>query len=143
MAKKKSSGLTPKQLRVIEDLFTGVDEMEILRKHKLSRKVFRRWMDEETFMGELRCRMRSAKLQSEMVISRYAQMAAMKLVQLTDSEKEETARKACLDIISLPMPEDKPVEDADDVRLAEGLTTQMASRLLEVMAGGGKAKKDS
>lgn len=101
MAKRKR--LSKKQLAVIEDLFSGqFDEQAVLDKHNVSRAVYNRWLADEQFDDEFSRRIASAHRQSELIIARYAPLAAAKLVQLTDSEKEETARRACLDIISLP-----------------------------------------
>ncbi|MHC4533504.1 MAG: hypothetical protein ACYS6K_06090 [Planctomycetota bacterium] len=77
--------LTKKQLAVIEDLFVGeLDEQAMLDKYKLSRKLYNQWRNDDSF-------------------ARYAPVAAAKLIQLTESDKPETARKACLDIISMPI----------------------------------------
>ena len=95
--------LTGKQLAVIDDLFSGqFDEQAVLEKHKVSRRVYNKWQGEKLFAMELSGRMDSAQRQSGLIIARYASLAAAKLVQLTESENQETARKACLDIITLP-----------------------------------------
>ncbi|MFB0525530.1 MAG: hypothetical protein ACETVZ_08295 [Phycisphaerae bacterium] len=99
MSKQKQ--LTKRQLAVIEDLFAGeLDEQAILDKHKISRNVYNRWLANERFTEQFNECIARAYRQSELIIARYAPLAAAKLVQLTESDKEETARKACLDIIS-------------------------------------------
>lgn len=103
MAKRKQ--LTKRQLAVIEDLFSDfsmVDEQAVLDKHKVSRNVYNKWLAEASFTEQFDRRITAAHRQSAALIARYAPLAAAKLVQLTDSDKEETARKACLDIISMP-----------------------------------------
>ncbi|MBL7107448.1 MAG: hypothetical protein ISS77_07575, partial [Phycisphaerae bacterium] len=58
--------------------------------------------------------------------------AAAKLVELTQSDKEETARKACLDIISIESGESEGLgEQVDEERIPDGMT----SKLLAVLAG--------
>ena len=95
--------LSKKQLAVIDDLFSGeFDEQMALEKHKVSRNLYNRWLADTLFDTELSRRIASAHRQSQVLIARYASLAAAKLVQLTESDKEETARKACLDIITLP-----------------------------------------
>ena len=72
-------------------------------------------------------------------MAKYSQLAAAKLVQLTGSEKAETARKACLDIISVPkiradkveQPEKAPKESSQQV---EQLSDATASKLLAALA---------
>lgn len=91
-----------RQLAVIDDLFAGeLDEQAILQKHKVTRCAYNRWQSDECFAAEFRRRIAALNRQSELIIARYAPLAAAKLVQLTESENAETARKACLDIISL------------------------------------------
>ncbi len=101
--------------------------------------MYNKWLAEEGFGDELSRRIDSAHRQSELIIARYASVAAAKLVQLTESEKEETARKACLDIITLPKlsvqkagPASKPQEDVkyETYQLSE----QRVSKLLAALA---------
>lgn len=100
MGKRKS--LTKKQLAVIEDLFAGeLDEQAVLNKHRVSRILYDKWLSDECFTRQFTERIGRAYRQSELIIARYAPLAAAKLVQLTESESHETARKACLDIISM------------------------------------------
>ncbi|MHC4309749.1 MAG: hypothetical protein ACYSSN_07375 [Planctomycetota bacterium] len=96
--------LTKKQLAVIEDLFAGeLDEQAILDKYKLSRKLYNQWRNDDSFAEQFDKRITDAYRQSDVLIARYAPVAAAKLIQLTESDKPETARKACLDIISMPI----------------------------------------
>jgi len=138
MAKKK--WLKKRQLAVIEDMFDGeLDEQAVLSKHKLSKKVYNKWLADEQFVAELARRAANARLQSEVLIARYSLLAAAKLIQLTESTKEETARKACLDIISLPKIGAQKTEGPnktkrDSENPAEQLPEATASRLLAALA---------
>jgi len=138
MAKRKK--LSKKQLAVIDDFFSGeLDEQAVLDKHKVSRNVYNRWLADGLFVSEFDRRVISAHRQSAALIARYAPLAAAKLVQLTESEKEETARKACVDIISLPALLDKRKIQPDEPQTAETqqlqqITEQTASRLLAALA---------
>jgi len=134
MSRKKA--LTKKQLAVIEDLFAGeLDEQAILDKHKISRNLYHRWLADERFTEQFNGCITRAYRQSELIIARYAPLAAAKLVQLTESDKEETARKACLDIICFP---GLAVAGAATAKQpcspAAELSPQTASRLLAVLA---------
>ena len=136
MARKKR--LSKKQLAVIEDLFSGeLDEQAVLDKHKVSRNVYNRWLADENFCAEFDRRIDSAKRQGELIIAKYASLAAAKLVQLTESKSQETARKACLDIISLPQVAKKPQEASEPEQAGEQqpqLSDEAVSRLLAVLA---------
>lgn len=139
MAKKKQ--LTKRQLAVIEDLFSDfsmVDEQAVLDKHKVSRNLYNKWLAETSFTEQFDRRIAAAHRQSAVLIARYAPLAAAKLVQLTDSDKEETARKACLDIISMPQIANQSSQvanrDTSGSQIAPQLSDQTVSRLLAILA---------
>ncbi|MCK4913306.1 MAG: hypothetical protein KAS69_01760 [Planctomycetes bacterium] len=95
--------LNKKQLALIEDLFAGeMDEQQLIEKNKITKNTYNKWLADENFTAEIARRISVARLQSKLLIARFSLAAAAKLVQLTESEKEETARRACLDIIAFP-----------------------------------------
>ncbi len=129
-----------KQLAVIDDLLNGqLDEQSVLTKHKVSRAVYSKWLSDDNFVGEFNCRIASAYRQSQALIARYSLAAAARLVHLTESEKEETARKACIDIISLPMLSVQKSEQPAERKTAgplliEQFSAETISKLLKVLA---------
>jgi len=130
--------LSKKQLAVIEEMFSEqFDEQQVLDKHKVSRNIYNKWLADSAFAYEFDRRVASARRQGELIIAKYASLAAAKLVQLTESESQETARKACLDIISLP-PAKKPQGPSETEQAGEQpapqLSAETASRLLAVLA---------
>ncbi|MCK4753172.1 MAG: hypothetical protein KAS75_06975 [Planctomycetes bacterium] len=136
----KRGQLSKKQLSVLADLFSGQgDEQAILDKHKISRDTYKKWLTNDNFIEEFNIRVTLAYHQSRALIASYSSLAAVKLVQLTESGKEETARKACLDIISLSAPSS---DKKGQLEKQEGVTSQPAgqfsagtiSKLLEVLA---------
>lgn len=136
---EKQKHMSKRQLEVIEDLFAGnMDEAEVLEKHSVSNRLYSKWLRDEVFSGELRFRIESGQRQSELIIARYAPAAAAKLVALTESGKEETARKACLDIISLPVsfgqPERQDVPEKNGLNSEAGLSPALAGKLLAALA---------
>ena len=143
----KPKQLSKRQLAVAEDLFDGkLDESEILEKHNLSISTLRKWLGSENFAGELTFRTEAARRQSEMIIARFAPAAAAKLVALTECEKEETRRKACLDVITaassnpasaIIAQSGSDANNTDKTAVPTSLTPQLASRLLAVMTDGG------
>ena len=143
MGKTKSLG--KKQLAVIEDLFAGeLEEQAVLDKYKISRNIFNKWLDDERFVKQFNKRIASSFHQSQLIIARYAPLAAAKLVQLTESDKEETARKACLDIISMGQPNDCLADAGtasfDDKGLQDvppELSAEAAGRILAALADDG------
>ncbi|MCD4830775.1 MAG: hypothetical protein K8R02_03080 [Anaerohalosphaeraceae bacterium] len=129
--------LTKKQLIVIGELFeSGGDEAGVAKKYKVSNKLMRQWLKQKEFQEELAYKFASANRQSRLLLAKYIPLAAAKLVELCASEKEETARKACLDILTIHLPknisqknEDKSVEQE-----SEGLSSNLSSKLLAVLA---------
>ena len=83
----KSKHLTKKQLGVIEEIFSGeLTVQQILSKNKISRTLFNNWLSDETFNEHFEKSIVAAYLQSSAYLARYAELAASKLVQLTDSK---------------------------------------------------------
>jgi hypothetical protein len=132
----KKRKLTPRQSAVIEDLFEGgMDESGVLAKHKVSIRIYRRWLSDGPFADELRFRIESARRAGELIIARYSPVAAAKLVGLIDSDKDETVRRACLDILSAGRQTDAATTDsAPSNEYQPDLPPALASKLLEVLA---------
>jgi len=94
--------LSKRQLAVIDDIFDGeLQDQAILRQHKLSRRLYNKWLADRAFNSHLDRRMAWEQGRGEFVLARYAPSAAARLVDLTVSQTPETTRKACLDIISM------------------------------------------
>ncbi len=111
---RKKNALTKRQLDVIEDLFTeDLNERAVLEKHNVSARLYGKWQGEDAFIEHFEKRIAAAHRQSAALIASYAPIAAAKLVDLTQCKKEETARKACLDIIAMqPSPTAAPKPQA-------------------------------
>ena len=132
--------LSQRQLTVLDDLFNSeLDEQAVLDKHKVRRSTYDRWLADKVFSERFKQYINGLKRRSELLMAKYSQLAAAKLVQLTGSEKAETARKACLDIISVPkiradkdeQPEKAPKESSQQV---EQFSDATASKLLAALA---------
>jgi hypothetical protein len=136
----KSKCLSKRQLAVLEDLFIGeLDEPEVLEKHGIHPQHFEQWFAKGSFRRQFEQRITRAYRESRLILARCAPLAAAKLVALTDCEKEETARKACLDIIALQAstiprtPTEMPMTTPPKEGLP-ALTPETASRLLAALA---------
>ena len=130
--------LTSKQLAVLRDLFAGeLDESAVLEKHKVRDSLYAQWQADERFCEEFERRLGALNRQSRLIIARYATLAAAKLVQLTESSSAETARKACLDIISLgtqTKADTNTTKPQDDDSTPQTLSPETASRILAALA---------
>lgn len=128
---EKRKCLTNRQISVIEDLFSGKkDDQDVLREHNVGRTVFNRWLNNAKFISEIERRVQW----SELMLSRNKALASKKLVDLTESESAETARKACIDIINMTGVVDKSVVDADKEKSAEEMAPELAGQVLAAMA---------
>ena len=138
MAKRKY--LSQRQLTVLGDLFNSdLDEQAVLDKHKIRRSTYDRWLEDKLFAERFKQYVNGLKRRSELLMAKYSCLAAAKLVELTASGKEETARKACLDIMSVPKvvgKETKASTDPQSVvdRRAEQISDATANRLLAALA---------
>ena len=100
----RAKALNAKQLSVIDDLFDGrLEESEILKNHNISRKLYDKWLADESFNNHLDRRMVWEYRRCEFMLAHYARVAASNLVRLTDADprQPEAARKACIDIITM------------------------------------------
>ena len=138
----KRRRVSAKQKAVLKALFVdGMDEAEAIGKHGVSGAMFRKWLGQEAFGYEVEYWLDSARRQSEFKLTLYAPKAADRLIKLTGSKKEESARRACLDIIAsckqrparvqAPASE-KPAEE--NFQVNSDLTPETASRLLKALA---------
>jgi hypothetical protein len=137
----KSPQLIKKQLAVIEDLFSAeLDEAEILKKHGVKPSLYRKWLTDEQFLEHFEQRLAQAHHSSRVLLARRALDAAKRLIELTKCDQSETARKACLDIITARNPNamnhvssQEQQTTNEDVAPA-GLSPETASRILAVLA---------
>jgi hypothetical protein len=138
--------LSEKQRAVLDDLFGGeLDEEQVLEKHNVSRAVYSKWYDRRLFRERFEQRLQGLVRQSELLIAKYGFLAAAKLVELVDSEKAETARKACLDVIKLSKQigglEGGEAGQGEVEVPVESLSQEEASELLSTLAARrGKAR---
>jgi hypothetical protein len=129
-----------RQAAVIEDLFAGgFAEQEVLRKHHVRPSLFERWLADKRFVEQFEQRIARAQRQGRMTLARCAPKAADTLVELMGSKNQETARKACLDILALHGASAEPGVPEPSARSAPApstlaLSPETASRLLAALA---------
>jgi len=137
--------LSKRQLEVLEDIFgSELDEEEVLEKHRVRRSTYDRWLGDKVFSERFRQHINGLRRRSELLMARYACLAAAKLVELTASDKGETARRACMDIMMMPgklseevgqtKTGDKSAEKIIPAAEPAELSPERASRLLAVLA---------
>jgi hypothetical protein len=123
--------INSKQKRFLSDILDKrltVDRaMEI---SGVSGEILCKWFSSPAFIDELAGRIEIVTRRADMIISQNRVTAAENLVRLTSCDKEETARKACLDILELTAAGKAPQNDAAKPAMSE----QTAAKLLEILA---------
>lgn len=88
------------------------------------------WFATPAFLEELARRIEFITKRADMLISQHRLTAVEKLVTLTSCEKEETARKACLDIIELTTEKNTQQQTEPTPQLSP----ELAAKLLSIIA---------
>jgi hypothetical protein len=131
------SHLSKTQKAVLEDLLqNGISEQEAMQKHNVSIYRYRKWLANGLFTHELNLRIESAMRQKMIAMARSLPQAVAKLVDLTSSQKDETARKACLDIMATQISNVPNQTDQTAATEDEPLTIsdEKAARMLDILA---------
>ena len=150
---RKGKPLSTRQIGLIGDLFGGkMGEEAALKKHHVSRKLYNKWLTESAFAEQFDRRIAGLYRQNALQIARNASEAMEELMKLVKGDegkkgekevkvvKDETARKACLDIIKMYL---SPRQTARPKTLSKKapvppeppkLSSKTASKLLAVLA---------
>lgn len=134
--------LNKKQKAVAEALYNGqTDEQEISKQCDVSVKTLQRWLIMPEFIEELDRLCGNSLRDTRFTISRYGPVAALHLANLLGSDKEDTVRRAALDMIDrslkvsgseLPGPEPEPRME-DDPQLSDEQLRQTLIKLTDSM----------
>ena len=137
--KRNRGHLSGRQRAVIDDMLrNGLTEHDALEKHGITPIHHRRWLKGGLYMQEINAAIDAATRQRKFTIAHCLPDAAEKLAELIGTEKGETARKACLDIIALQNADadrQPPQENNDDqIRSKYNLTEEKAAKIWAVLA---------
>lgn len=143
---KKTKKLSKRQINVLNGLFSGELTLnEILKSCRVSQITYYDWLSDPFFMSAFDKRIDSGRAVLTSTLSAYSQAALLALVNLTRSQKTETARKACLDIVKLVQDERDEQTSKDDIspvptlsHNGRTLTPSESSAILQVLAEGSK-----
>ena len=143
---KTTKKLSSRQINILNAMFSGdLTLNDILKSCRVSQITYYDWLSDSLFMAAFDKRVDSARAVLTSTLSAYSQAALLALVNLTRSEKTETARKACLDIVKL-VQEEKDEQDAkfeipNVPRLSVGqevLSPEQSSSILNALAEGSR-----
>lgn len=143
---KTTKKLSSRQINILNAMFSGdLTLNDILKSCRVSQITYYDWLSDSLFMAAFDKRVDSARAVLTSTLSAYSQAALLALVNLTRSEKTETARKACLDIVKLVQDEkdeqDAKFEIPNVPRLSVGqevLSPEQSSSILNALAEGSR-----
>lgn len=134
----KTTRVSRRQSALIDELFGGkLNEREVLERHKVGRQLYDRWLADGQFVEQLNRRIVAGHRESIFLIAGNAWSAAVSLLRLAECGKEETARKASLDVITLNKSAaiaGIPTTPGAKTEEAAPISAQKASQLLAVLA---------
>lgn len=129
--------ITKKQRAVLNDIFIdGLSESAAIEKNAIDAATYRRWLSDSAYLDEIQFHIESAQREGKLLIARHCAFAAAKLVQLAGSDKEETARKACLDIIGayqVSAVKSQPSDD-NEQQTDFNISPNQAEKILQILA---------
>jgi hypothetical protein len=135
MNEKTETVLAGQQIAVLDEIFKGdISEEDAVKKYKVSKALYRKWLNDSAFANEIENRTASLERQSKLIIAKLTSYAAVKLVEFMNSDKTEVVRKACFDTMSFSTgaANGKGSKSANDT--AGQFDSELASRLLEILA---------
>jgi hypothetical protein len=103
MNPQKPGHLSKRQKLVIQDILkNGLSEYEVLEKYKISPCRYRKWLENDLFLHELKAYSDAAARQKTLALLHQQSKAIKRLAKIIDEAKDsETLRKACLDLLQL------------------------------------------
>jgi hypothetical protein len=94
--------LSEKKWAVLEDLFySALDENAVLQKHNVTRTTYERWLRQKLFSRQFQQYTASLARRTALAVAKAETEVAVRLVELTRCQKEESARKACQNVLAI------------------------------------------
>jgi len=132
-SKRASSGSNPRQRKLAKALCTGNDLNEALAECGVTEKTFCMWMDDPAFEAALAFEQGWRIRRSQLLVCNHAADAVDRLVNLFKTDKGETARKACLDILELASQHIRDSQSSGRAEKIPRLSPEAAQRVLEAL----------
>lgn len=131
--------LSKQQVRLAADVYGGrLSEKALSSRHKVSLRVLREWLRMPEFQAELQRLCDESMQETRCTISRYGPVAALKLAELLASGKEDTVRRAALDLVDRCLKNSAEPVGGEDEEEQLMLSDDDARRMLFTLAEGTK-----
>jgi hypothetical protein len=129
--------LSDKQAGFLADFGGGCETSLVRACNDVSTEDLDAWLDNAAFVEQMYQRIQLAQLKGIRTLADATPLAAQQLTKIAIGKEDETARKACTDILQLShklgqahMGEKSYLEPKIEV------TDEQAEKILEIMAGG-------
>ncbi|MCE5339520.1 MAG: hypothetical protein LLF92_00130 [Planctomycetaceae bacterium] len=129
--------ITKKHTKIIDEWVQNeVDETELIQKYRISFKKLSKLLNYKQTKDEIDGRLEVAKKRSQLLIAKYLPVATAKLIELCNSDNNETSRKACMDLIKEELQEKfaEPITQTEAQEPAPKIDNETASTILAVLA---------
>jgi hypothetical protein len=129
--------LSDKQAGFLADFGGGCETSFVRKVHDVNIEEFDAWLDNAAFVEHLYRRIQSAQLKGICTLAEATPFAAQRLAEIAIGERDETARKACTDILQLSHKLGQ-AQTGNESCLEPKIevTDEQAEKILEIMAGG-------
>jgi hypothetical protein len=81
--------------------YSALDENAVLKKHNVQRTTYEKWLREKFFSCQFQEYTASLARRSALAVAKAETDVAARLVKLANCDKEESARKACQDVLAI------------------------------------------
>jgi len=123
-----------KKRRLAKEIFEGqLTEQQIIEKLKIDPKSLRPWLTSKHFQQELTRLCEQAMQETKLTLTRFAPSAAIKLVELVNSEKPDIVRRAALDLIEHGLKSEQQ-SDTTEPDTIEELADEQIKQKLKIFA---------
>jgi hypothetical protein len=122
--------LNQKQLDVITTLFTGESIADALKSVGVSLEEYGKWKETDEWKEEIQRRIEEYYRQAMIILAAYQPVAAVKLIELLDGEKEATVRQACLDVLAMKPAVEEQLSDKDQ---AVVLSEKAGAQIMKIL----------
>lgn len=133
-----------RQLAAIDELFeNGGDENQTCKKLKIKPHVWKKWLEDETFLIEIKNRLAALKRHNNIMQASCQSFAMAKLLSLCSSEDEDICRKACAELLKLkPVPHDQ-MENSKLPEADVPFSQETASKMLALLAEDARNRRQN
>ncbi|MEN6384432.1 MAG: hypothetical protein ABFD79_04475 [Phycisphaerales bacterium] len=116
------------------------DDTKLPKRFKICHTKWGKLLNTKKIRDEIEGRIEVAKKRSQLLMVKYLPLATAKLIELCNSENNETSRKACVDILTVHK-DNKPIEIIKEPEPKLDFDNETASKVWAIIAESRSRKK--